>query len=115
MAGKVSKVEATVMSVEAFTRAFITKAKGSYPGVNSVVSKHEGHNFNDWYRSYQRRGLLESSAPESPVDATKALEAAGLLVLGRGRPTGVYMVLPEDSIKGQARTAKASVIDTLTI
>ncbi len=125
MASKVlAKAVAERMSVEQFTRMFITKARGTYAGVNSVVSKlrittsdgsYAEANFNDWYRSYQRRGLLEAAAPESPVDATKALEAAGKLVLGRGRPTGVYMVLPEDSIKGQARMAKASALDALTI
>ena len=112
------------MSVESFTRTFITKARGEFTSVNSVATKHQGHSFNEWYRSYYGRGLLEETAPESPVDATKALEAAGKLRIGRGgvnkktgRVVGVSLILPEDAYdkKQQASTERANPLDTLTI
>lgn len=102
------------VSVEAFTRQFIMAARGEFAGVNSVISKHKGHNFNEWYRSYYSRGLLEDGAPESPVDATQALASAGKLVIGRSKRTGVYLVLPEHSVRGGERT-QASALDALTI
>mgnify|MGYP001595507819 CR=1 FL=1 len=103
------------MTVEEFTRQFITKARGEFAGINTVISKHNGYNFNQWYRSYHSRGMLSVDAPESPVDATQALAAAGKVVIGRSKRTGVYLVLPEDSIRqGDGRKA-ASPLDALTI
>ena len=125
MAAKVTAaVSAKRMTVEEFTRSFILKARGDFAGVNSVATKHQGFAFNEWYRSYYGRGLLEESAPESPIDATKALEAAGKLRIGRGgvnrktgHAVGVYLVLPEDAYDKNAAASKERVnpLDALTI
>lgn len=114
MAGKVESKAVARQSVADFTVAFINSAKGEYSGINTVVTKHKGYNYNQWYKSYHSRGLLEVGAPESPVDATKALESKGIVVLGRGRPTGAYMVLAADSYRNSERK-QVSALDALTI
>lgn len=115
MASKGTPKVAERMSVEAFTRQFILSARGDFAGVNTVITKHNGYNFNQWYRSYHGRGLLEATAPESPVDATQALQKAGKLVIGRSKKVGVYIVLPEDSVQGSNQGERKSAIDALMI
>ena len=120
-----AKVTATAvgerMTVEEFTRQFITRARdvSKFAGINTAITKHQGHNFNEWYRSYYSRGLLVEDAPESPVDATQALAASGKLRIGRGARTkygmvGVSLILPEDTVNNGDRKA-ASPLDALTI